>query len=92
MEDGRNDLHVLGRGTLSCQWYRDEILALYVRIFRGVYGANFILMDNNTRPPRANSFSWRIFNNCSCLRYSLALINVTPWALSCSLKTSFNGD
>lgn len=53
MADGRTDLHVFDRGTLTGQRYRDEILAPYVRLFRGAYGPNFLFMDDNARPHRA---------------------------------------
>ncbi|XP_061166684.1 uncharacterized protein LOC133175583 [Saccostrea echinata] len=51
--DGRTDLHVLERGTMTGVRYRDEILDGYVRPYAGAVGPEFILMDDNARPHRA---------------------------------------
>lgn len=51
--DGRTDLHVLERGTMTGVRYRDEILDVYVRPYAGAVGPEFILMDDNARPHRA---------------------------------------
>ncbi|GBN59779.1 Transposable element Tcb2 transposase [Araneus ventricosus] len=53
MLDGRAPLHVFERGTVTGVRYRYEILEPYVRLFRGVVGPEFILMDDNERPHRA---------------------------------------
>ncbi|GBM04250.1 Transposable element Tc1 transposase [Araneus ventricosus] len=53
MLEGRTPLHVFERGTVTGVRYRDEILEPYVRLFRGAVGPEFILMDDNVRPPRA---------------------------------------
>ncbi|GFV37825.1 DDE_3 domain-containing protein [Trichonephila clavipes] len=50
----RADLHVQSV-TMAGHIYRDIILEQYVRLFRGAMGAEFLLMDDNTRPHRANS-------------------------------------
>ncbi|GFX12767.1 DDE_3 domain-containing protein [Trichonephila clavipes] len=34
--------------------YRDVILQQHVRLFRGTMGAEFLFMDDNARPQRAN--------------------------------------
>ncbi|GFV66688.1 uncharacterized protein TNCV_2595081 [Trichonephila clavipes] len=34
--------------------YRDVILEQYIRLFRDVMGAEFLFMDDNARPHRAN--------------------------------------
>ncbi|GFW09030.1 transposable element Tcb1 transposase [Trichonephila clavipes] len=34
--------------------YRDVILEQHVRLFRGTMGAEFLFMDDNARPHRAN--------------------------------------
>ena len=51
--DGRTDLHVMGRGTMTGVQYRDEILEVHVRPYAGAVGPEFILMDDNARPHRA---------------------------------------
>ena len=51
--DGRTDLHVIERGTMTGVRYRDEILDVYVRPYAGAVGPEFILMDDNARPHRA---------------------------------------
>ncbi|GFV63057.1 transposable element Tcb2 transposase [Trichonephila clavipes] len=49
----RTDLHVQSV-TMTCYIYRDLILEQYVRLFRGAMGAEFLFMDDNARPHRAN--------------------------------------
>ncbi|KFM65477.1 Transposable element Tc3 transposase, partial [Stegodyphus mimosarum] len=49
----RTDLHVQ-IGTMTSKIYRDVILEQHVRLFRGVMGAQFVFMDDNARPHRAN--------------------------------------
>ncbi|KFM59399.1 Transposable element Tcb1 transposase, partial [Stegodyphus mimosarum] len=52
----RTDLHVQ-IGTMTSQIYRDVILEQHVRLFRGAMGAQFVFMDDNVRPHRANIVS-----------------------------------
>ncbi|KFM74662.1 Transposable element Tc3 transposase, partial [Stegodyphus mimosarum] len=54
--DSRIDLHVQ-IGTMTSQIYRDVILEQHVRLFRGAMGAQFVFMDDNVRPHRANIIS-----------------------------------
>ncbi|GFT69467.1 transposable element Tcb1 transposase [Trichonephila clavipes] len=49
----RTDLH-LQRVTMTDRIYRDVILEQHVRLFRGTMGAEFLFMDDNARPHRAN--------------------------------------
>ncbi|GFY36473.1 transposable element Tcb1 transposase [Trichonephila clavipes] len=49
----RTDLHVQSV-TMTGHIYRDVILKQHVRLFRGAIGAEFLFMDDNTRPHRAN--------------------------------------
>ncbi|GFV04261.1 transposable element Tcb1 transposase [Trichonephila clavipes] len=49
----RNDLHVQSV-TMAGHIYRDVILEQHVRLFRGAMGAEFLFMDENARPHRAN--------------------------------------
>ncbi|GFX26025.1 transposable element Tcb1 transposase [Trichonephila clavipes] len=49
----RTDLHVQSV-TMTGHIYRDVILEQHVRLFRGAMGAEFLFMDDNTRPHRAN--------------------------------------
>ncbi|GBM79660.1 hypothetical protein AVEN_58436-1 [Araneus ventricosus] len=46
MLDGRTPLNVFERGTVTGVRYRDEILEPYVRLFRGAFGPEFILIDD----------------------------------------------
>ncbi|GFW92907.1 transposable element Tcb2 transposase [Trichonephila clavipes] len=49
----RTDLH--GQSvTMTGHIYRDAILEQHVRLFRGAMGAEFLFMDDNARPHRAN--------------------------------------
>ncbi|KFM72497.1 Transposable element Tcb1 transposase, partial [Stegodyphus mimosarum] len=52
----RTDLHVQ-LGTMISQIYRDVILKQNVRLLRGAMGAQFVFMDDNARPHRANIVS-----------------------------------
>ncbi|GFV97242.1 transposable element Tc3 transposase [Trichonephila clavipes] len=56
----RNDLHVQCV-TMAGPIYRDDILEQHVRLFRGAMGAEFLFMDENARPHRAN-----IVDECLC--------------------------
>ncbi|GFX35904.1 transposable element Tcb1 transposase [Trichonephila clavipes] len=49
----RTDLHVHSV-TMTGHIYRDVILEQHVRLFRGAIGAEFLFMDDNARPHRAN--------------------------------------
>ncbi|GFT95994.1 transposable element Tcb1 transposase [Trichonephila clavipes] len=50
----RTDLHVQSV-TMTSRIYQDVILEQDVRLFRGAMGAEFLFMDDNARPHRANS-------------------------------------
>ncbi|GFX57942.1 transposable element Tc3 transposase [Trichonephila clavipes] len=49
----RTDLHVQSV-TMTGHIYRDVILEQHVRLFRAAMGAEFLFMDDNARPQRAN--------------------------------------
>ncbi|GFX82180.1 transposable element Tcb1 transposase [Trichonephila clavipes] len=49
----RNDMHVQSV-TMTGHIYRDVILEQHVCWFRGTMGAEFLFMDDNARPQRAN--------------------------------------
>ncbi|GFX51324.1 transposable element Tc3 transposase [Trichonephila clavipes] len=49
----RTDLHVQSV-TMTGHIYRDVILEQHVRLFRGAMGAEFLFMDDNACPHRAN--------------------------------------
>ena len=53
--DGRTDLCVLHRGTLTTQRCRDDILDVHVRPYAGAIGDPFILMDDNAHPHTAHA-------------------------------------
>ncbi|GFW42542.1 transposable element Tcb2 transposase [Trichonephila clavipes] len=52
--DGRTDLHIIRNGPLTARRYRDEILRPIVVPYAAAIGDDFILMDDNCRPHRAN--------------------------------------
>ncbi|GFT63390.1 transposable element Tcb2 transposase [Trichonephila clavipes] len=56
--DSRTYLHVQSV-TMTGHFYRDVLLEQYVRLFRGAMDAEFLFMDDNARPHRAN-----IVNEC----------------------------
>ncbi|GFX40843.1 transposable element Tcb2 transposase [Trichonephila clavipes] len=52
--DGRTDLYIILDGPLTVRRYRDELLRLIVVPYAASIGDDFILMDDNCRPHRAN--------------------------------------
>ncbi|GFX15508.1 uncharacterized protein TNCV_3304371 [Trichonephila clavipes] len=71
--------------------YRDVILEQHVRLFRGTMGAEFLFMDDNARPHRANivdeclqsediSILTGLESNRACVGYA--------WPTNCSPLTS----
>ncbi|GFT39476.1 transposable element Tcb1 transposase [Trichonephila clavipes] len=52
--DGRTDLYIIRDGRLTARRYRDEILRHIVVPYAAEIGDDFILMDDNSRPHRAN--------------------------------------
>ncbi|GFX97999.1 transposable element Tcb2 transposase [Trichonephila clavipes] len=52
--DGRTDIYIIRDGPLTARRYRDEILRLIVIPYAAAIGDDFILMDDNCRPHRAN--------------------------------------
>ncbi|KFM66908.1 Transposable element Tcb1 transposase, partial [Stegodyphus mimosarum] len=77
----RTDLHVQ-IGTMTSQIYRDVILEQHVRLFRGAMGAQFVFMDDNARPHRANIIS-------ECLQ-SEDITKHSPTATRRSFQNRFN--
>ncbi|GFX83337.1 transposable element Tcb2 transposase [Trichonephila clavipes] len=52
--DGLTDLYIIRDGPLTSRRYRDEILRPIVVPYTAAIGDDFILMDDNYRPHRAN--------------------------------------
>ncbi|GFX07989.1 transposable element Tcb2 transposase [Trichonephila clavipes] len=52
--DGRTDLSIIRDGPLTARRYRDEILRPIVVSYAATIGDDFILMDDNCKPHRAN--------------------------------------
>ncbi|GFX08122.1 transposable element Tcb2 transposase [Trichonephila clavipes] len=52
--DGHTDLYIIRDGPLTARRYRDEILRPIVVPYAAAIGDDFILMDDNSRPHRAN--------------------------------------
>ncbi|GFX12382.1 transposable element Tcb2 transposase [Trichonephila clavipes] len=52
--DERTDLYIIRDGPLTARQYRDEILRLIVVPYAAAIGDDFILMDDNCKPHRAN--------------------------------------
>ncbi|GFU29133.1 transposable element Tcb2 transposase [Trichonephila clavipes] len=52
--DGRTDLYIIQDGPLTARRYRDEILRPIVVPYAGAIRDDFILMEDNCRPHRAN--------------------------------------
>ncbi|GFS74446.1 transposable element Tcb2 transposase [Trichonephila clavipes] len=49
--DGLTDLYIIRDGPLTARRYRDEILRPIVVPYAAAIGDDFILMDDNCRPP-----------------------------------------
>ncbi|GFV56340.1 transposable element Tcb2 transposase [Trichonephila clavipes] len=52
MLNGRTELHIFDRGSVTGDRYCEEVLLPHVRLFRGAIGPDFIFMDDNARPHR----------------------------------------
>ncbi|GFX47169.1 transposable element Tcb2 transposase [Trichonephila clavipes] len=52
--DGPTDLYIIRDGPLTARRYRDDILRPIVVPYAAAIGDDFILMDDNCSPPRAN--------------------------------------
>ncbi|GFU28212.1 transposable element Tcb2 transposase [Trichonephila clavipes] len=52
--DGCTDLYIIRDGPLTARRYRDEIFRPIVVTYAAAIGDDFILMDDNCRPHRAN--------------------------------------
>ncbi|GFV61142.1 transposable element Tcb2 transposase [Trichonephila clavipes] len=52
MLNGRTELHIFDRGSVTGDRYCEEILLPHVRLFRGAISPDFIFMDDNARPHR----------------------------------------
>ncbi|GFU64746.1 transposable element Tcb2 transposase [Trichonephila clavipes] len=52
--DGCTDLYIIRDGPLTARRYRDEILRPIVVPYAAAIGDDFILIDDNCRPHRAN--------------------------------------
>ncbi|GFW23450.1 transposable element Tcb1 transposase [Trichonephila clavipes] len=52
--DGRTDLYIIRGGPLTARRYRDDIPRPIVVPYAAAIGDDFILMDDNCRPHRAN--------------------------------------
>ncbi|GFU53001.1 transposable element Tcb2 transposase [Trichonephila clavipes] len=50
--NGRTELHIFDRGSVTGDHYCEEVLLPHMRLFRGAIGPDFIFMDDNARPHR----------------------------------------
>ncbi|GFT17412.1 uncharacterized protein TNCV_4806781 [Trichonephila clavipes] len=75
---------------MSGHIYRDVILEQHVRLFRGTMGAEFLFMDDNPHPHRANIVDeclqsediTGLESNRACVGYA--------WLTNCSPSTPFH--
>ncbi|GFW46780.1 transposable element Tcb2 transposase [Trichonephila clavipes] len=49
MLNGRTELHIFDRGSVTGDRYCEEVLLPHVRLFRGAIGPDFTFMDDNAR-------------------------------------------
>lgn len=52
MLNGRTELQIFDRGSVTGDRYCNEVILPHVRLFRGAIGPDFIFMDDNARPHR----------------------------------------
>ncbi|GFU64101.1 transposable element Tcb2 transposase [Trichonephila clavipes] len=52
MLNGRTELHIFDRGSVTGDRYYDEVFLLHVPLFRGAIHPDFIFMADNARPHR----------------------------------------
>ncbi|KFM71924.1 Transposable element Tcb1 transposase, partial [Stegodyphus mimosarum] len=55
MLNGRTELHVYDRGSVTGDRYCEDVLLPHVRLFRGAIGQDLIFMDDNARPHRTHA-------------------------------------
>ncbi|GFV60921.1 transposable element Tcb2 transposase [Trichonephila clavipes] len=63
--DGRTDLYIIRDGPLTARRYREEILKAIVVPYAAAIVDDFILMDDNCRPHRANLVEDFLFERVS---------------------------
>ncbi|GFV62809.1 transposable element Tcb2 transposase [Trichonephila clavipes] len=54
MLNGRTELHIFERGSVTGDRYCEEVLLPHVRLFRGAIGPD-IFMDDKARPHRTHA-------------------------------------
>ncbi|GFX67863.1 transposable element Tcb2 transposase [Trichonephila clavipes] len=59
--DGRTNLYIVRDGPLTARRYSDEILRPIVVPYAAAIGDDFILMDDNCKPHRANLLEHFLF-------------------------------
>ncbi|GFW45078.1 transposable element Tcb2 transposase [Trichonephila clavipes] len=59
--DGRTDLYIIRGGPLTARRYRDDILRPIVVLYDAAIGDDFILMQDNCMPHRANLVEYFLF-------------------------------
>ncbi|GFY27827.1 transposable element Tcb2 transposase [Trichonephila clavipes] len=52
MLNGRTELHIFDRGSVTEDRYCEKVLLPIARLFRGAIGPDFIFIDDNARPHR----------------------------------------
>ena len=55
MLNGQTDLHIFNTGSVTGDRYSQEVILPHVRLFRCAIGADFLFMDDNTRPHRIHA-------------------------------------
>ncbi|GFT21629.1 transposable element Tcb2 transposase [Trichonephila clavipes] len=52
MLNGRTELHIFDRGSVTDDCYCEKVLLPIARLFRGAIGTDIILIGDNARPHR----------------------------------------
>ncbi|GFT90853.1 transposable element Tcb2 transposase [Trichonephila clavipes] len=77
--DGRTDLYIIRDGPLTARRYRDEILRHILVPDAAAIGYDFILMDDNCRPHRANL---NFIKNTSSKASKQTYLSIRPYLLT----------
>ncbi|GFX36944.1 transposable element Tcb1 transposase [Trichonephila clavipes] len=91
----RTNLHIFKQGSVTAVRYRDEVLEPIVRLYAAAVGPTFLLMDDNTRPHRADIVDdYLESEGIACMAWPAYSPDLNPienlWdALGCAVSSRF---
>ncbi|GFU78720.1 transposable element Tcb2 transposase [Trichonephila clavipes] len=87
MLNGRTELHIFDRGSVTGDRYCEEVLLPHVRLFRGAIGPDFIFMDDNARPHRTIAVEELLIYHSNGLASVLPRFKSHPTCVGCFGET-----